>query len=48
MKNKMILLVGAVLILASCATAPLTSTNSDQTQMTTDEEISPVSQGVGA
>ncbi len=47
MKNKMILLVGAVLILASCATAPLTSTNSDQTQMTTDEEISPVSQGQG-
>ncbi len=47
MKNKMILLIGVVLILASCATAPLTSTISDQTQMTTDEEISPVSQGQG-
>ena len=47
MKNKMILLIGAVLILTSCATAPLNSTSSDQSKMTTDEEFSPVSQGQG-
>ncbi len=47
MKNKMVLLAGVVLILTSCATAPMVSVGSDQTQEVIDTEISDVSQGQG-
>ena len=47
MKKRLILLVGFVLILTSCAAAPLASVSSDQAQEVIDTEISAVSQGQG-
>ena len=47
MKNRLILLVGFVLILTSCAAAPLASASSDQVQEVIDTEVSAVSQGQG-
>jgi len=47
MKKRLILLVGFVLILTSCAAAPLASVSSDQAQEVIDTEISAISQGQG-
>ena len=47
MKKRMILLVGAVLFLTSCAAAPLTSPSSDQPQQGIEDASSPLPQGQG-
>jgi len=47
MKRKMIILVGAVLFLTSCAAVPLTSSSSDQTQQGIEEANPSISQGQG-
>ena len=47
MKKRLILLVVFVLILTSCAAAPLASESSDQPQVAIDTEVSAVPQGQG-
>ena len=47
MKKRMILLVGAVLFLTSCAAAPLTSSSSDQSQQGIEDASPTLSQGQG-
>lgn len=47
MKKRLILLVIVAVILTSCASAPLASASSDQTQIAVDAEVSSVSQGQG-
>lgn len=47
MKNRIIIMVGVVLIATSCAAAPLLSTSSDQVQEVIDTGSSAVSQGQG-
>ena len=47
MKKRLILLVVVAVILTSCASAPLASESSDQTQIAVDTEVSSVSQGQG-
>jgi len=47
MKKRMILLVGTVLLLASCAAAPLASGSSDQTRRGIEDANPSISQGQG-